>query len=292
MKSISFKIALIMLFAACGNKQNIPEGSGLIETTEVTFSPQSNGQLMAIYFDEGQNVSRGDTLAMIDTTTVMLKLRQAKAAGDAADSRLNLSGITIKQATNSLELAKKEFDRIEQLIKGGSANQQQFDQTQNAFRQAQLAKEQAETSQHSAQSDLDNAKAQIALLEKQVSDCFPLSPVSGTIIDKYFEVGELVAAGRPLVKISRLDTVWVKIYLPPADLTRIRLDQHALVDPEDGHSKPLDGVITWISSEAEFTPKNVQTKEARAGLLYAVKITLSNPDQILKIGMPVMVKVQ
>jgi HlyD family secretion protein len=292
MKTNTYLLAVILLLAACGNKRNIPEGSGLIETTEVTFSPQSSGQLMTLHFDEGQNVRPGDTLAVIDTATVMLKLRQAKAAGDAAVSRLSLSGISIRQTTNSLDLAKKEFNRVEQLIKSGSANQQQYDQAQNTYRQAQLAKEQSETAQRSAQSDLDNANAQIALLEKQVSDCFPLSPVGGTIVDKYFEVGELVAAGRPLVKISRLDTVWVKIYLPPADLTRIKLGQHASIDPEDGHSKALDGIITWISSEAEFTPKNVQTKEARAGLLYAVKATIANPNQTLKIGMPVMVTVQ
>jgi HlyD family secretion protein len=292
MKTFSYLMALMLLFVACGNKRNIPEGSGLIETTEVTFSPQSSGQLMAIYFDEGQDVRPGDTLALIDTATVMLKLRQAQASGNAAESRLRLSGISIRQTTNSLELAKKEFNRIEQLIKSGSANQQQYDQAQNTFRQSQLAKEQSETTQRTVQSDLDNANAQIALLQKQVSDCFPLSPVGGTVVDKYFEAGELVAAGRPLVKISRLDTVWVKIYLPPTDLTRIKLGQHASVDPEDGHSKALDGVITWISSEAEFTPKNVQTKEARAGLLYAVKATIANPNQILKIGMPVMVTVQ
>ncbi|HBZ01487.1 MAG TPA: hypothetical protein DEO84_09240 [candidate division Zixibacteria bacterium] len=292
MRKIYFAFAIALLLVACGHKKNIPQGSGLIETTEVTFSPQIGGQLMTLYFDEGQNVISGDTLAMLDTTTVMLRLRQAEAAGEAAKNKVNISGINIKQSSNTLSLANKEFKRISTLITSGSANQQQLDQVQNAMSQAQLARDQAEATERTAQADLENANAQIALLHKQVNDCFPVSPVDGVVVDKFFEVGELVAVGKPLVKIARLDTVWVKIYLPPADLTRISLGGHALIDPEDGSTKPLDGIITWISSEAEFTPKNVQTKEARAGLLYAIKITIANPNQILKIGMPVMVTIQ
>ena len=290
MKRYLILAALIAL--SCGNSKNIPYGSGLIETTEVTFSAQAGGQLEAIYFTEGQKVATGDTLAMIDTSNVMLRLRQAQAAGDAARTRQQIAGLNIKQAANNLDLANKEFDRASSLLKTGSANQQQYDRAQNGRVQAQLAQEQAQASLQSAIADLNNADAQVALLEKQVKDCFPLSPVNGTIVDKFLEAGELVTVGKPLFKIDRLDTVWVKIYLPPKDLTAISLGGHASVDPEDGRTRPLDGAITWISSEAEFTPKNVQTKEARAGLLYAVKVTIPNPNEILKIGMPVMVTIQ
>ncbi len=284
--------ALAVLLISCGNEKNIPSGSGLIETTEVTFSAQASGQLMALYFDEGENVKVGDTLGIIDTTNIMLKLRQAEAAAEVAQTRSRTAQINIGQASNSLELANKEFDRASSLIKTGSADQQTYDRAQTSQRQATLAQEQAQVSLRAALADYNNASAQLALLQKQVEDCFPVSPANGTIVDKFVEPGELVAAGKPLVKIDRLDTVWVKIYLPPKDLTNIALRGHAFVDPEDGQTKPLDGTITWISSEAEFTPKNVQTKEARAGLLYAVKVTIANPNQVLKIGMPVMVTIK
>jgi HlyD family secretion protein len=119
MRQIYFAIALAFLVAACGQKKNIPQGSGLIETTEVTFSPQIGGQLMTLYFDEGQNVVSGDTLAMLDTTTVMLRLRQAEAAGETASNRVKIAGMAIRQTSNTLNLANKEFNRVSTLIKSG-----------------------------------------------------------------------------------------------------------------------------------------------------------------------------
>jgi HlyD family secretion protein len=276
-----------LFMVSCGKNNKLPQGSGLIEATEVTLSAETAGQLKAIHYDEGQDVAIGDTIALIDTTTIVLKLHQAQAAAEAAQTRIQVAQISIRQAANNLQLAQKEFERVSSLVKSGSATQQQFDQVKTALEQANLANEQAQASLSVARADFANAAAQIAILQKQFDDCFPLAPINGTIVEKYPEAGELITIGKPLVRIAKLDTVWVKIYLPPADLTKIKLGETAYVDPEDGHNAPLSGQISWISSTAEFTPKNVQTKEARAGLLYAVKITIPNPNQILKIGMPV-----
>jgi HlyD family secretion protein len=281
--------ALILL--SCGKTETLLNGSGLIEATEVTLSSQVNGQLIQRYFDEGQKIASGDTVALIDTSRVMLNLRQSQAMGEVAKTRLQASGISIKQASFNIDLAKKELDRAETLVQSGSANQEQFDQAKNAYNQALLAKQQAESAQNTAQADFDNSNAQIALLQKQFNDCTPTSPTSGIVVDKFVEPGELLNIGKPIIKIANLDTVWVKIYLPAGDLPRISLGGHATVDPENG-AAPLYGAVSWISSEAEFTPKNVQTKEARADLVYAVKVTIPNSGQILKIGMPVMVTVR
>jgi HlyD family secretion protein len=276
-----------MLVVSCGENNKYPQGSGLIEATEVTLSAETAGQLKAIYFDEGQAVAIGDTLALIDTTTTVLRLRQAQAAVEAAQTRIEVAQISIRQAANNLQLAQKEYDRVSTLVKSGSATQQQYDHVKTALEQATLANEQAQASLSMSRADYANAAAQIDIVQKQLDDSFPIAPMSGVIVEKYPEAGELIAVGKPLVRIAKLDTVWVKIYLPPADLTKIKLGETAYVDPEDGDNAPLPGKISWISSQAEFTPKNVQTKEARAGLLYAVKITVPNHDQILKIGMPV-----
>ena len=280
---------LIVLTVSCSKKEVAPGGSGLIETTEVIVSAEAAGQIERLYCDEGDHVAIGDTIAMIDTTTITLRLQQSAAMRQAAETKRQGAGLQVEKAGLDYDLAKKEFDRINSLIAGGSANQQQYDRAENGYSQARLARKTAEVALQSALSELQRIDAEIALLRKQLSDCHPLSPATGTVVTRYVESGELVAIGKPVVKVARLDTVWVKVYLPPSDLTRIKLGGRAEIDPEDGRSRPLAGSISWISSEAEFTPKNVQTKEARADLVYAVKITIPNLDQTLKIGMPVSV---
>jgi len=281
----------LMLLSSCAGNERVPGGSGFIEATEIVVSSQASGQLVSQTFDEGEAVARGDTIAQIDTVTVMLKLRQAAAARQAAEAKAESASLSIEQASFNLGLAGKEFDRMKALIKSGSVNQQQYDQVQNGYEQAVLARKQTDAALNAARAELSRIDSETALLKKQLTDCFPTSPSSGVITTKFVEVGELVGVGKGLVKVSKLDTVWVKVYLPPADLTKISLGGRALIDPEDGHTQPLEGVVSWISEEAEFTPKNVQTKEARADLVYAVKITIPNPNLVLKIGMPVSVRI-
>ncbi len=285
-------LILNLLFTSCGRNDLPPGGSGFIEATEIVVSSEVSGQLKSLRFDEGDLINKGDTIGQIDTVTTMLRLRQAEALRQVAEAKVKTSYLNIEQASNVLDLASKEYDRVSALLKSGSINQQQYDQIETAYHQAVLSKRQADAGYEGAKAELARAESDIALLEKQLSDCFPQSPESGVITTKFVEAGELIGAGKPLAKIAKLDTVWVKVYLPPQDLSRIALGGHAQVDPEDGRTKPLDGKISWISDEAEFTPKNVQTKQARADLVYAVKITISNPEKILKIGMPVSVKIQ
>ena len=293
MKSVSiFLILGSLLVVSCADKNGPPRGSGLVEASEVTFSVETGGQLMALFRDEGAPVSSGDTLAMIDTTTVMLRLRQARAAAEMSLTQVEMATIGVRQAESNLEQANIEFERAATLIRSGSANQQQYDRAKTTFDQAKLAREQAEASRRAAEAQLTNTRAQVDLLRDQADDHFPISPTNGVVIERFAEPGELLTPGKPLVRIARLDTVRGKIYLPPSDLTKVVLGSHATVDPEAENVVPLDGVISWISQEAEFTPKNVQTREARAGLLYAVKVTIPNTNQVLKIGMPVSVVVE
>ena len=294
MKLITFAYMVVISFLiiSCGNHTSPPGGSGLIEATEIVVSSEVSGQLKSIRLDEGDSVARGDTIAEIDTVTTMLRLHQAEATRQMAETKVKISSINIEQASYNLDWAKKEYDRVTSLLKVGAINQQQYDQTETAYNQAILSKKQADATYQATVAELANALSAIALLGKQWNDCFPRSPESGVITNKFVEVGELITMGKPLVKIAKLDTVWVKIYLPPKDLTGISLGGHAQVDPEDGRKKPLDGKVSWISDQAEFTPKNVQTKGARADLVYAVKITIPNPGKILKVGMPVSVNIQ
>jgi membrane fusion protein YbhG len=285
-------LALALVLAGCSKERSVPGGSGFVEATEVTVSAEVAGKITAVRSSEGAVVASGDTLASIDTLTTSLRLSQARAGMVAAEKRISIASIAVEQATHNANLAAKEFERVKSLIASGSVDQQRMDEVDNAYRQAGLARRQAEASLEAAQADDARAESDVKLLEKQLADCFPRAPLKGVVTAKYVEAGEWVGVGKLLVKIAALDTVWVKVYVPAGDLTSVKLAGHAAVDPEDGRTRPMDGVVTWISSEAEFTPKNVQTKEARADLVYAVKITIPNPGGTLKIGMPVAVKIQ
>ena len=284
-------IILLQLLSACTNNNDIPGGSGFIEATETVVSAEVAGRITAMHVNEGDVIEKGEILAEIDTVTTGLRLNQADAMKHTAEKRVKIALITIEQAKQNLSLAGKEYERTKSLIKSGSVNKQLFDQIETAYQQALLSREQAEAAYESALSDLDKINTDIGLLEHQLLDCFPKSPLSGILVIKFVEFGEWVGVGKPIVKIASLDTVWVKIYLPPRDLSAIELGGSASIDPEDGRKTPIKGTISWISNEAEFTPKNVQTKEARADLVYAVKITIPNSDTALKIGMPVSVTI-
>jgi HlyD family secretion protein len=281
----------LFLLAGCGNDRGVPEGSGFIEATEVVISAEVTGTLESLDVSQGEMIRAGDAIGLIDTTTLTLRLAEARAYRQAALTQVVAAEIRTDQAALDSSLAGKEFDRVRSLIGPGSVNEQQYDQAETRYRQAGLAAKSARAALKAAGADLKRIEAEMDLVKKQLADCRPLSPLDGTVVETYLEAGELVVTGKPLVKIARLDSVWVKIYLPPHHLTQIKLGDKAEVDPEDGRGELLQGWVSWISPEAEFTPKNVQTKEARADLVYAVKVSIANPDQRLKIGMPVMVRI-
>ncbi|MEJ2719535.1 MAG: efflux RND transporter periplasmic adaptor subunit [bacterium] len=293
MKNVAM-ISLVMLLAlwvlaGCGNDNTTVFGSGFVEATTVLVSAQVNGVLDALYVDEGSTVARGEALGVIDTVTVVLDLRRAHAQLESARMAARIAGIDIDRAQQDEDLARKEFDRINALRKKGTATQQQYDQAENRLRQSELAVRLAKATLAARDADVTRIQSEIAILLDRLEKCRPASPVNGLVTNKLTEAGELMAPGRPIVEIARMDSMWVKVYVPAHSLTRIRIGERASVDPEDGRTTPFDGHIVWVASEAEFTPKNVQTEEARADLVYAVKVRIENETGALKIGMPVMV---
>jgi HlyD family secretion protein len=288
---ISILTVAVLGLGSCGDDDGVPTGSGFIEATETIVSAEVAGRLEEIYVAEGGRIERGDAVGLIDTTTLSLKLAQVRALLAAAGTREISARLQIQKAELDSSLAGTDYRRMKNLIAKESVSQQQYDQAENRYLQARLAAKLARASLDAARADRQRAEAEMDLLEKQLGDCRPVSPIAGTVVTAYVEPGELVGVGKPLIKVANLDPVTVKIYLPPEFLTQVRLGAQARVDPEDGRTDPISGQVSWISPEAEFTPKNVQTKEARADLVYAVKITIPNPDETLKIGMPVLVTI-
>ncbi len=283
--------AVAFLMVGCGDDLTSRGASGLMETTEVIVAAETGGRLTAVNFDEGDQVQSGDTIALIDPTRPQLALEAAIAGRNVAQASLETARIQGQKAIEAEQFALTEKQRTEQLLKSGTATQRQYDQVTHEHTQAVLARKTASAQIATAQAEIDHISAEIATLRRQLEDSYPTSPRSGTVTEKYLDIGELAAPGKPLIKIARLDTLWVKVYLPTAQFAQVRVGDSATLDTESGDSS-YRGEVVWTADEAEFTPKNVQTAESRANLVYAVKVEVANTDGRLKVGMPVFVTLE
>jgi len=289
--TILLTVALMFLVGGCGHDTDRMGGSGLIETDEVITGAETSGRVLALYAVEGGTVARGDTLAMIDPSRIELELASARAGRKVLTANLKTARLTIEQATVSETYAKSELARITRLLSAGTATQKQHDAVQFEHNQASIAAATARSSASSLEAQIEKADADIARLQRQLADCYPTAGLTGTVVETYVDPGELLSPGRAIAKLARLDTVWVKVYLPAGQFARVKLGDKASVDTEIEGGQ-YEGTVVWTSSEAEFTPKNVQTEQSRADLVYAVKVRIPNADRTLKIGMPLYVSLE
>jgi HlyD family secretion protein len=314
MKSL-FKIlfAFVLIYTAgCGNgnEKNTISASGNIEATNAVVSSRVTGQVIAIKYDEGTRVNEGDTVMIIDHDNLEIQLKQAIAAENAADAQLKLlkegarsediqqAKDAVKQSKINMELAERDFNRMKQLFASNTITKKQFDDTRARYELTQAQYNSAQENLKKmknfarpeqikqAQANLNRQKAAVDLLKKNISDSYVVSPITGFIVQKYAEKGETVSMLSSLFKVSELRTVKLVIYVSEENLGRVKLGQKADVSNDTYKNKDYKGTVIYISPEAEFTPKNIQTKDERTKLVYAVKIEIANPDFELKPGMP------
>ncbi|MFZ1685252.1 MAG: HlyD family efflux transporter periplasmic adaptor subunit [Candidatus Zixiibacteriota bacterium] len=278
----------LIVLAGCTGNGKQAGGSGFVEATDVIVSAETGGRITARNFDDGTVIKLGDTLAIIDPSRLELDLASANAARQASVANLEASRLAVTRAREAEAYTTTERARIERLVKAGSATQRQLDQLEHERAQSVIARQSAEANVAVIEAQISKQDADIDRLKRTLQDCHPVSPASGVVTEKYVELGELVAPGKALVKISRLDTVTVKVYLPSGEFSGVKVGDHAKVSTESGETA-YDGDVIWTSQEAEFTPKNVQTEKSRANLVFAVKVRIANNDGKLKSGMPVFV---
>jgi HlyD family secretion protein len=303
-------IVSLISCAACSRQEKELRASGTIEATEIRVSAKANGEIVAMSVNEGTQVKKGDMIGRIDSSMLQLRKKQAEAGVILAEAQLSLlikgarkedikqAEEQVVQARENYRQAKEDFERMENLYKTGSITTKQFDDAKTRFSVAQAQLNVAEQALSKlknlarpediqmAEAQLEQAKIALALLEKQISDCTIISPIDGTITHKLVETGEFAAIGTPVAVIADLSLMSVTIYVSEADLGAIRIGQEAFVTIDTFPSKQFPGAIAYISPQAEFTPKNIQTKEERIKQVFGVKIELPNPDGILKAGIP------
>jgi HlyD family secretion protein len=307
-------LAVVAVDCGRGGRNGLIVASGHVEATEVTVSTKVPGHLEQRPVDEGTIVRAGQEIARIDTTDTRLALQAARAdrALAEADLRLRVNGSRIEdireadaqvaRARADLEAAQPDLERMEGLLASGSGTTKARDDARSRRDAAKASLDAAAERAHrlkagsrpeeidAARARLAAADAQIAQLEQQLKDALITSPVSGVVTEKLAEPGELLARGTGIVVVTDLPNAWLNAYVSEPDLERLRLGQDAVVVTDGGEQR--HGRVSFVSKVAEFTPKNVQTRDERVKLVYRIKVALDNADGLFKPGMPATARLQ
>ena len=288
MKRIVY-IAAVVLAASCGTEAEF-DAQGTFEATEIVVSSEATGRILNFEVEEGMAVEANQMVGAIDSVQLHLQRKQLVAQ----QSALLGSRPDVKKQVAALreQIAKQneELRRVENMLKDGAATQKQKDdiEAQIKILERQLDATLSTLDKNTSTINNNSAalEAQIAALDDRISKCRVISPIGGVVLVKYAEAGELASVGKPLMKIADLDNIYLRAYFTSDQLAKVNLGDEVKVVADFGGEERYDytGRVAWISSESEFTPKTIQTKDSRANLVYAVKIAVEN-DGRLKIGL-------
>ena len=280
---------IVLLFISCGKTDSDFDAAGSFETTEILVSAEAQGRIMQFDIEEGQSVTENQIVGYIDSTQLFLKKEQLIASQKGLQSRRPDIRKQMAVLEQQIATAKTEKKRVENLLKANAATTKQLDDVnaQIAVLEKQLAasKTTLESTDEGMSSDNKALDIQIQQLEDQLAKCRIVSPATGVVLTKYAEKGELAGAGKALFKVANLDNMILRAYITNEQLTQIKIGQKVTVTADFGEEqKQYEGTISWVSAKSEFTPKTIQTRDERANLVYAIKVSVKN-DGYLKIGM-------
>jgi HlyD family secretion protein len=302
---------VLPLATACGKDDPDPNrlvASGHVEATDVRISTKVGGRLEFFPLQEGDAITTGQVLGRLETVDTELAITQGKAERSAAEAELNLrlagpareeigqAQANVERAQADLSGAQKDLDRMQGLLDRGSGTTKARDDARTrrdvaaatlegqreVLRRLKAGSRREEIA--AARARVATGDAAIAQLEQRLRDATITSPLAGVVTEKLAEPGELLQPGSPLCVVTDLAHAWVTVYVPGPELARLRMGQTATIVTDDGQTRP--GRITYIAAQAEFTPKNVQTRDERVKLVYEVKLALDNLDGLFKPGMP------
>jgi HlyD family secretion protein len=303
--------------------------SGTAEVTQVRLAFKTSGRIKDLYFDEGDTIQAGQTVAELDSTDEKIAVAAAYANLDYSNAQLSevlagsrkqeiknagaaldMAAANVKKAEAELQLTKSDHERFSAMYKEDTASMRSYEQYKTAYEKALSAKQEADAAYVRAKETLsmvvegarseaiDKAKAQVAISEhmiiqaKQRLEYTSLAtPISGTVLTRSAEPGEFVQAGAVILTAGDLNDMWIRGYVSQPYLGKIALGQKVIITSDSYPDKKYDGVLTYISDEAEFTPKSVQTYDERVNFMYRIKISVENRNNELKHGMPVEGKI-
>jgi HlyD family secretion protein len=286
MRTLAFSILAVFVIS-CNRNDKLSDAYGNFEAVTVSISSEVNGKILSLNVEEGQVIQQGQPIGLVDTTDLLLKKLQLQAQKKAIASKMaGVEGqIDVQQQQKTNLLVEKE--RLIRLIKDKAATTKQLDDVNGAIdlvdRQVSLIR----TQNAGIIEEQEVIERQIAQVNESLSRCHIINPVTGTVLVKYAEAGEIAMPGKTLYKIADLTELELKVYISGDQLPKVKIGQKldVLIDNDKKTNRKLEGTVSWISQKAEFTPKIIQTKEERVDLVYAVKVKVPN-DGSLKIAMP------
>lgn len=287
MRTIVITFIAVTFLYACNSNGDKADAYGNFEVVETIVGAEGQGKLLKFIPEEGMQLKSGEIVGVIDTTALWLKKQQLLATKKAAEARL----LQIKAQIDVQETQKatvlKEKQRMENLVKDKAAPEKQLDDIVGQYNVLQSQIVSTKTQNQSVAGEIEALIQQIKQVEDQIEKSYIVNPLEGTVLEKYIEPAEIATPGKNLYKIANLSTVKLKVYVNGALLPHLKIGQKVTVkiDEDAKSNRSVEGTISWISSQAEFTPKIIQTKEERVKQVYAVKIDVVN-DGSIKIGMP------
>lgn len=293
MRNILMSVATVgamLLTAACNNDKDKFDASGSFEAEEVIISSEATGTIEQFDIQEGQTLKAGSIIGYIDSTQLYLKKKQLETQIDALLIRQPDIVVQLASLQEQLIAAEREQTRMSNLVKGDAATQKQLDDINAnvSVLKKQIAAQRSSLSKSSQgiSKEVTPIRVQIEQLNDQLDKCRIVNPINGTVLTKYAEAKEMANTGKALYKIADLSTIILRVYISGNQLPDVKLNQKVKVLTDDGKDgyKETEGVVTWINDKAEFTPKTIQTKDERANMVYAVKVSVKN-DGTYKIGM-------
>jgi HlyD family secretion protein len=292
MKNTKTSLLLLFFFGiiSCKEKTNLYDASGSFEATETIIAAEANGQILRLNIEEGQPLDSGQLIGFIDSTQLHLTKLQLVQSRKAILSGRPQANVQVEALRNELANAVLDRDRTARLVAAGVASQKQLDDADAkiATLKSRVAAQESslQTTTSSITEQGSTVEAQMREINDQLKKSVIVNPVKGTVLTKYAEQFEMAALGKPLYKIADLSTIILRAYITGDQLHLIKVGEKVKVFTDDGKGgyKETEGLITWISAESEFTPKTIQTKNERANLVYAIKVSVRN-DGYLKLGM-------
>lgn len=291
LKVITLSILSIMVItgvlSSCGKSSDKADAYGNFEADETIISSEVSGKLLKFTVMEGDMLKLGDKIGLIDTLQLFFQKKQLVGKRNAVESNHNNILAQVAVIDEQIIVLQKEKARVEKLISSGAATGKQLDDINGQLNVFSKQKESVKAQNSSLFSETDAISQNIAQVEDMMSRALIVNPLNGTVLEKYVNQFEVVNAGKPLYKIADLDEILLRAYVSGSQLSEIKIGQKVRVeiDKNGDENYSYQGIISWISSESEFTPKLIQTKEERVNLVYAVKIRVKNDGRI-KIGMP------